>query len=152
MRNKMAHKSLFTSHRQDWRTPKKIYEDLNEEFNFDFDPCPSNPDFNGLEIEWGKCNFVNPPYKTKVQDNFVKKAVEEFKKGKIVVMLLPARTDTIRFHDYILKYATDIRFIKRRLRFDDGNVDANFPSMIVVFNKIPTKSETKPTKSIWEKW
>lgn len=73
---------LFTSINQDWNTPKRLYKELNKEFNFDFDPCPNNPNFNGLEIEWGSSNFVNPPYSTKLQNAFVKKAVEEGKKEK----------------------------------------------------------------------
>ena len=53
---------FFSSLRQDGKTPTDLYEQLNQEFNFDFDPCPPNADFNGLEIEWKKSNFVNPPY------------------------------------------------------------------------------------------
>lgn len=123
---------LFTSHKQKWRTPKKVYKRLNKEFNFDFDPCPSNPDFNGLNIEWGKCNFVNPPYTTQLQNKFIKKGVEQWRKGKTVVFLIPARTSTKRFHEDILPNATEIRFIKGRLHFDDSNTPAPFPSMIVI--------------------
>lgn len=123
---------LFTSHRQNWRTPKKLYQQLNKEFHFDFDPCPTNPNFNGLEIEWGQRNYLNPPYTTKTQNAFVKKAVQESRKGKTVVMLLPARTSTKRFHDYILPNAKEIRFIKGRLHFDDTGKPAPFPSMIVI--------------------
>jgi len=94
----MKNQAMFTSNRQTWKTPKQTYEDLDKEFNFDFDPCPANPDFNGLEVEWGESNYVNPPYKTKLQDDFVNKALEEWEKGKTVVMLLPSRTGTKRFH------------------------------------------------------
>lgn len=52
-------KGLMSSIHQDWRTPKELYEHLNEEFNFDFDPCPFNADFDGLEIDWGKDLYVN---------------------------------------------------------------------------------------------
>jgi len=58
----MFNKSLFSSVRNDWKTPKDLYDKLDAEFNFDCDPCPVNPTFDGLNIEWGKCNFVNPPY------------------------------------------------------------------------------------------
>jgi len=62
---KMVHsfKSLFSSNNQDWRTPQATYELLNKEFNFNFDPCPSNPTFNGLTVDWQERNFINPPYK-----------------------------------------------------------------------------------------
>lgn len=56
------HKVHFSQITDDWRTPQKLYEELDKEFNFDFDPCPFQSTFNGLEIEWGKSNFVNPPY------------------------------------------------------------------------------------------
>ena len=122
---------MFSSLKQDWETPKELYDSLNNEFHFDFDPCPINPDFNGLAIEWGKCNFVNPPYKSKLQDAFIKKGFEEWKKGKTIVFLIPARTDTKRFHAYLLPHA-EIRFIKGRITFKGSKHPAPFPSMICI--------------------
>ena len=126
----------FKSLTQDWETPKEFYDKLNKEFNFDFDPCPlknytNGGKVDGLNCEWGKRNFVNPPYKSKEQDAFVKKGFEEWKKGKLIVFLIPARTDTIRFHKYILPYA-EIRFIKGRLKFSGHKNPAPFPSMICI--------------------
>lgn len=123
-------KGLMSSLKQDWKTPKKFYEELNKEFHFDFDPCPTNPKFDGLKIEWGKCNFVNPPYKY-IAD-WVKKGYEEWKKGKTVVFLIPSRTDTRWWHDYVMN-ATEIRFIKGRLCFNDDGKPAPFPSCVVIF-------------------
>jgi|WetSurMetagenome_2_1015567.scaffolds.fasta_scaffold332796_1 hypothetical protein len=128
----MKNKALFTSIHQDYRTPKKFYETLNEEFNFDFDPCPYNPTFNGLETEWGKCNYINPPYNR--QDVWLAKGLAEFFKGKTCVFLIPARTDTKRFHDIILPHATEIRFIKGRLTFEGCKNPSPFPTMIVIFD------------------
>lgn len=132
-------KCAFKSTTQDWKTPKEFYKKLNKEFNFDFDPCPSNyvegKTKNGLEVEWGKRNFVNPPYTSKLQDAFVKKGFEEYLKGKLVVFLIPARTDTKRFHELLLPHAKEIRFIKGRLKFSGYKHPAPFPSMIVVFDK-----------------
>ena len=126
-------KLFFSSNNQNGRTPKKIYDQLDKEFNFDFDPCPNNPDFNGLLISWKKSNFVNPPFKDlKI---WVKKAYQESLKNKICVMLLPVRTDTKIFHDIILPYADQIRFIKGRLKFEQYENSAPFPSMIVIFKK-----------------
>lgn len=130
---------LLKSERHDWRTPKAFYEKLDMEFKFDFDPCPVDPDFNGLEIEWGGANFVNPPYKTKMQDAFIRKGFEEWKKGKTVVFLVPARTDTRRFHEIFLPHASEIRFIQGRLKFDEHKNPAPFPSMIVVFRREDAK-------------
>ncbi len=133
------HKQLLTSLNQDWRTPKDIYEELDKEFKFDFDPCPPNPKFNGLEVEWGKSNFVNSPYTTKIQNAFVKKASEESKKGKLVVMLIPVRTSSIRWQDYIIdKKGVDIRFLPKRMKFinERGGVSKNvatFCSAVIIF-------------------
>ena len=72
------------------------------------------------------------PYKT--QKLWIKKAYEESLKGKVCVMLLPARTDTRIFHEIILPFAKEIRWIKGRLKFEQYNNSAPFPSMIVIFN------------------
>jgi hypothetical protein len=120
----------FSSATDIWSTPTDVYKVLDAEFGFDFDPCPLNPQFDGLAIEWGSCNFVNPPYSDLAK--WIKKSYEEHKKGKIVVMLIPSRTDTKAWHEYIMK-AQDIRFIKGRLKFGDAKHNAPFPSVIVVF-------------------
>jgi len=126
-------RQLFTTAAQTWKTPTKVYEDLNKEFNFDFDPCPSNPTFDGLKVDWKNSNFVNPPYKTKLQDGFVEKGIEEWKKGKTVVFLIPSRTSTKRFHR-LLELGAEFRFIKGRLCFGGSKTPAPFPSMVVVLN------------------
>ncbi len=121
----------FSSMRLDWKTPIAFYNKLNEEFKFTFDPCPPNPEFDGLVCEWGVCNFVNPPYGRKI-NKWIEKGYKESKKGKTVVFLIPSRTDTRWWHDYIM-LADEIRFIKGRLHFDERG-PAPFPSCVVVFN------------------
>lgn len=132
-------KGVFTSLKQDWKTPEDLLKKLRKEFGKMFDPCPSRNytnggKINGLNMEWKKVNFVNPPYTTKVQNKWVKKGYEEWKKGKTVIFLIPARTDTARFHDYILPNckAEDIRFIRGRLTFQGAKDHAPFPSMICI--------------------
>lgn len=122
---------LFSSASDNWKTPIDVYNKLNEEFNFDFDPCPlnDNPDFDGLSVEWGNSNFINPPYSN--ISAWCKKAYEESLKGKTCVMLIPSRTDTRYWHDYIMK-AKEIRFIKGRLKFGDSKNSAPFPSAIII--------------------
>tara|TARA_R110000824_G_scaffold920_1_gene5392 strand:+ start:42 stop:458 length:417 start_codon:yes stop_codon:yes gene_type:complete len=113
-------KNRNLNHVDDWDTPDYIYNELNNEFNFDFDPCPLQhnlEDWDGLEIEWGNCNFINPPYSRKLKESFVKKSIEESKKGKICVLLLPVSTSTILFYEYILPNKKEIRFIKKRIKF-----------------------------------
>lgn len=121
----------FSSVRLDWQTPIAVYSKLNKEFRFTFDPCPRNPTFDGLKRNWCKRNFVNPPYGREIP-KWIKKGYEEFQKGKLVVFLIPSRTDTKWWHDYIMK-AKEIRFIKGRLKFGDSKNSAPFPSCIVVF-------------------
>jgi hypothetical protein len=125
-------KGLFSSTRLDWRTPKEVYDLLNAEFNFDFDPCPPNPTFDGLSVAWGQRNFINPPY-GKETIKWLRKGYEEHSKGRLCVFLVASRTDTAWWHDYVLK-ADEIRFIQGRLKFDGGKGSAPFPSAIVVFS------------------
>lgn len=133
-------KVMFSSASDNWKTPKLFYEALNDEFNFDFDPCPTNPKFDGLLIPWGKCNFVNPPYSRKYQKLWLKKGFEEYKKGKTVIFLIPARTDTIMWHKYCMA-ANEIRFIKGRLKFSNAKSGAPFPSCIVIFKANPASGK-----------
>ncbi len=120
----------FSSERQNWKTPKAFYQALDAEFGFDFDPCPPKPDFDGLAVEWGKVNYCNPPYKTAAK--WLEKGYNEAQKGKTVVFLIPSRTDTRYWHDFVMK-AKEIRFIKGRLRFDEHKANAPFPSCVVIF-------------------
>lgn len=139
-------KNKNINNHDNWETPPYLYNELNKEFNFDFDPCPIcfdeiTPDKDGLLIEWGQRNFVNPPYSRKLKEAFVKKAIEESKKGKLCVCLLPVSTSTILFHNYILPNAHDIRFLKGRVKFIGyntfgekvNNVAGMHDSMIVIF-------------------
>lgn len=123
-----------------WATPKWLYNKLNQEFNFDFDPCPLHADFDGLSIEWGKSNFINPPYNRKDKDMFIKKAYDEWKKGKTCVLLIPSATSTKAFHDFIYGKA-EIRFLRGRVAFEGINTKGErvttkkgkHDSMIVIY-------------------
>lgn len=123
---------MAKSKSDDWRTPRELYTELDNEFEFNFDPCPINPDFDGLNIEWKQSNFVNPPYSDLAK--WIEKSWKEWKKGKTVVMLIPSRTDTIAFHKYIYNQAK-IRFLRGRVKFENGGKPqpAPFPSMVVMF-------------------
>ena len=121
-----------------WMTPPEVYDPLNEEFKFNFDPCPidwKEGDADGLSIEWGTSTFCNPPYSKTAK--WIKKAYDESKKGKVVCMLINAITDTVAFHEYIYNKA-EIRFIRGRIKFINPNEpNKRMPnvkaSMIVVF-------------------
>jgi len=129
----MITKGMFSSLRGNWKTPKALFQALDAEFRFDCDPCFVSDGLHPKDMlgsDWGSCCFVNPPY-NKISD-WIKKAFNEWNKGKTIVLLIPSRTDTRWWHDYIMK-ATEIRFIKGRLCFDDCNSPAPFPSAIIVF-------------------
>jgi site-specific DNA-methyltransferase (adenine-specific) len=121
----------FSPLRLNWQTPKAVYQVLDAEFGFDDDPCTLKPNSDGLKREWGKCSFVNPPYGCELS-KWIKKGFEQWQQGKTVVFLIPSRTDTRWWHEYCMK-ATEIRFIKDRLRFDEQKNGAPFPSAIVIF-------------------
>jgi site-specific DNA-methyltransferase (adenine-specific) len=126
-----VNRALFSSMKMDWQTPKAVYQVLDAEFRFDFDPCPLAPDFDGLTAEWGQSNFVNPPYGNHLP-KWVTKAHTEATKGKTVVLLIPSRTDTRWWHEHIMA-ADEIRYIKGRLTFQGAQHPAPFPSCIVIW-------------------
>lgn len=135
-------KGLFSSSTNEWATPQAFFDALNAEFNFTLDPCatPENTkcknfytiENDGLTQNWGGQRvFCNPPYGREIKD-WVRKCYEESKRAEVVVMLIPARTDTAYFHDYIYHKAKEVRFIRGRLHFNEAG-PAPFPSMVVIF-------------------
>ena len=140
----MINKGLFTSKTPEWETPQDFFDKVNEEFNFGIDVCANkentkcshyfNKETDALKQDWsleeyGYWKWMNPPYGRVIKD-WIKKASEERK----VVALLPARTDTRYFHDYIYKKPNvEIRFIKGRLKFGGSKNSAPFPSMLCIF-------------------
>lgn len=128
---------LFSGMSPHWPTPEKVYAELDQEFRFDFDPCPLGLLNDGLVIDWGDSNFVNPPYGRGLI-HWLEKGFAENRKGKTVVFLLPSRTDTKWFHEYGLK-ADEIRFIKSRLKFGSAVNNAPFPSLVLVLAGINCK-------------
>lgn len=118
----------------DYSTPKWLYNKLDEEFSFDFDPCPLHSKVDNLFNDWGKRNFVNPPYNRKVKEQFIMKAYEESLKGNLSVLLIPTSTSSIIFHTIIQPNA-EIRFVEGRLKFEGkgSRWAAGFDSMIVIF-------------------
>lgn len=119
--------------KQTWKTPKALYQQLNGEFNFDYDPCPPLPSTNGIFSDWGERNFVNPPYGKPIA-SWLRKGIEQKRKGKLSVFLLPSYTDVKWFHELVLRFASEIRFIKGRLDFNDLGTTAPFAVMLVIFD------------------
>ena len=118
------------------KTPLGFFKQLDDEFHFDFDPCPlnPNPEKDGLRMNWGKRCFINPPY-GKMIKVWLEKSLLEIKEGRteLTVFLLPAYTDVKWFHEIVLPRAEEIRFIKGRLKFGEHNNTAPFANMVVIF-------------------
>lgn len=141
---------MFSSATDQWATPQNFFDKLNDEFHFTLDvaadetnhKCEKYYDkqIDGLSQPWVTLErereviWCNPPYGREI-GKWVEKAYTESLNGAIVVMLLPARTDTKWFHDFIYGKA-EIRFIRGRLKFGDSKNSAPFPSMVVIFRGI----------------
>lgn len=130
----------FSSKTDNWETPQALFDELDREFHFHLDVCADGNNAKvkrylskpfGLEYGWDIMNWMNPPYGREI-GKWIEKASDEAKDGHTTVALLPARTDTKWFHDYILGKA-EIRFLKGRLKFGGSKNSAPFPSMIVIF-------------------
>lgn len=133
---------MFSSKSNEWATPQSFFDKLNKEFGFTLDPCSTHENAkcekhytieeDGLSQNWGgQVVFCNPPYGRDLP-KWVKKCHDESRHATIV-MLIPARTDTSYFHDYIYHKA-EIRFIRGRLKFGESKTSAPFPSMVVIYN------------------
>lgn len=132
---------MFSSKTDLWATPQDFFDELNNEFHFTLDACaiPENakckkfftPEVDGLTQKWEGTVWCNPPYGKDIS-LWVQKAAYESAMGNTVVMLLPARTDTRWFHDYIYRKA-EIRFVRGRLKFGGAKNAAPFPSMVAIF-------------------
>ena len=122
----LSHKSRSDS----WRTPRELYEALDREFHFTDDPCPLEGT-GGLDRDWGKVVFMNPPYSKPLP--WVRKAYQESLKGSVVVGLLRGDTSTAWFHDWV-KYKAELRFIRGRRRFGHLRPFSLFGSQ---FDKMP---------------
>lgn len=135
---------MFSSETDLWATPQEFYNTLNKEFKFTLDPCATAENAkcekfytineDGLQQDWqGEIVFCNPPYGRAIKD-WVKKCYDEAQKpNTTVVLLIPARTDTSYFHEYIYHKVKQIRFLKGRLKFGKATNSAPFPSMVIVF-------------------
>lgn len=149
----MVHSSMFSSKTDQWATPQDLYERLDRIWRFDLDvaadaynaKCVRYYDraANGLERPWDGRVWCNPPYGRGIKD-WVAKAVDEWRSGRatVVVMLIPARTDTAWWQDYVARYGG--RYMLRgRLRFGDATNSAPFPSAIWVLGP-PVSGDLPP--------
>jgi hypothetical protein len=113
----------FSSATDQWSTPQALFDRLNAKWQFELDVCADSSN--------AKC-IRNPPYGRAIK-HWIRKAYEEGQRGATVVCLIPSRTDTAYWHDYVMK--GEVEFIRGRLKFGDAKNSAPFPSAIVVFRR-----------------
>lgn len=134
---------MFSTKTDLWATPQDFFDKYNAQYSFQTDvcaiqdnaKCPTffSPEQDGLKQEWTGSCWMNPPYGREIK-HWIKKAAEAANdNGATVVCLIPARTDTTWWHDYVAKYAAKIEFIRGRLKFGGHQNPAPFPSAVVVF-------------------
>lgn len=147
----------YSSKTNEWTTPENLYKYLDSIYNFTLDPCTDGENAkcdkyftiedDGLKQDWSNdVVFMNPPYGRGIKD-WIEKAYRESEKGATVVCLIPARTDTIYWHDYCMK-SSSITLIKGRVKFGEGKNSAPFPSALVEFNPKSNTPELKAMKVI----
>ena len=136
---------MFSSKSNEWSTPQNLFDKLNNKYHFTLDPCSTVENHkcdkfytiedDGLIKDWSnETVFVNPPYGRELY-KWVKKCYEEGLNGTKIVLLIPSRTDTKYFHEFLYnKNNVKIEFIKGRLKFGDSNNSAPFPSLLAYFN------------------
>ena len=134
--------ALYSSETVEWETPQDFFDKLNDEFHFTLDPCCTDENAkckkhytqeqDGLAQDWtGETVYCNPPYGRSMH-KWIQKCYKHHENGGVAVMLIPARTDTKWFHDYVYG-KSEIRFIRGRLKFGGSKWNAPFPSMLVVY-------------------
>lgn len=133
---------MFSSATDQWSTPQQFFNDWAKLFPFTLDVCAGasnakcaryfDRETDGLRQDWApETCWMNPPYGREI-GRWVRKAYEESQKGATVVCLLPARTDTAWWHDYVIEHA-QVAFIRGRIKFGDAKSGAPFPSAVAVF-------------------
>jgi phage N-6-adenine-methyltransferase len=140
---------LYSSATDEWPTPQAFFNKLNRRYRFTLDPCatPENAkcplyftkEQDGLAQDWGSHRvFCNPPYGREIAQ-WARKCFEASQRGALVVLLVPARTDTRWFHDSVQDKA-EVKFIRGRVRFGSADSCAPFPSMLATFS--PNRAAT----------
>lgn len=136
---------MYSSLKSEWETPQLLFDNLKQRFPFQIDVCADennkkcekyfSVEDDGLKQSWYDYDFawMNPPYGKKI-GLWVRKAYEQSLNYVTVVCLLPSRTDTKWWHEYIMKGAAEVWFVKGRIKFSNHKNPAPFPSVIVVFD------------------
>lgn len=145
-------KAMVSSKSNEWATPQDLFDKLNAEFSFQLDVAATKEnkkcdkfyslEDSGLGHDWEDSNWMNPPYGGHTGD-WIQKAYEQSLLGKTTVCLIVSSTDRSYWHEYIFPYASQIRYIRGRLHFNNSKSSAPFASAIIVFS--PKKYKNKFT-------
>jgi len=138
-------KAMVSSKSNEWDTPMSFFKLLDDEFIFTLDPCCREDTAkckkfytiidDGLKQDWSQdVVFMNPPYGGHTGD-WIKKALEESIKGATVVCLIVSSTDRSYWHEYIFPFASQIRFVRGRIKFGNSKSTAPFASAVVIFSQ-----------------
>ena len=147
-------KPMVSSKSNEWATPKRLFDFLNKEFNFNLDPCCTHEnkkcvkhytiEEDGLSMSWGGDRvFINPPYGGHTKKWLEKAKHESHEHHAICVCLIVSSTDRSYWHEVIYPFAQEIRFMRGRVKFGDSKSTAPFASAIVVFNYANRQSPCK---------
>ena len=144
--------ALFSSRSEEWETPNGFFKELDREFHFTLDACATaenakvkanyiTKEIDALRVPWTGVVWCNPPYGRDIGLWFRKVRIEA-EAGSTVVMLAPARTDTRWWHDNVQGIASEVRFVRGRLKFQGGeskgakavaSQSAPFPSAVIIY-------------------
>jgi site-specific DNA-methyltransferase (adenine-specific) len=124
---------LFHNENDSVSTPPDLYRVLDQEFAFDYDPCPLDCKEDRLQEShpWGKSNYVNPPFSD--IESWMARAVKEVEKGNRSVFLVPARTNANYWFEYVWPKASQIRFLKGRVKFGGFKRGLPIPLAVIVY-------------------
>ncbi len=133
--------------REDWATPPSLFEPLNVEFGFTLDAAATrenakvghhhSPQTDGLTQHWGQhIVWLNPPYGYLNLAKWMAKAYRESQNGATVVCLVPAHTGQPWWHDWVVGKASEIRWIKGKVKFVGAASCAPFPSCVVIYRGV----------------
>ena len=130
------------------QTPVELYEKLNEIYSFDFDPCPLvRPLWDGLKIDWGQTNFVNPPFSQ--INKWLSKVVQEFEKGRRSVVLVTLRPNCRYWNKFVWPFATDIQFFNDSVKF--VGYERGFPHPLCLIDYDPKGSPMQTSVTVVSK-
>lgn len=153
--------AAYSSATDDWATPPHVFAALDRDFGFELDVCASasnakcsryfTREDDGLAQEWVGVVWCNPPYGRGIGD-WLTKAADSADAGATVVCLIPAKTETLWWHEQVMARASEVKLVKGRIAFGDGTGSSTFGSAVVVYRPgRPRQCPDVPDFSAWSR-